>query len=85
MSNAQAITFTPEQVAEHLGGLEETARTIDALIADGKRTELQVEEMDRHIRHIGIMCAKSHLQGNDLAPFRAAADRGQAWMLSSDV
>ena len=75
-------TFTPEDTAEHLRGLQDSADLIDALIDADDRSDEQRDTMDRNVRHIGIMCAMQHLQdcGADLTPFTDAAHRGAAWL-----
>ena len=76
-------TFTPEDTAEHLRGLQASADLIDALIAAGDESDEQRDTMDRNVRHIGIMCAMQHVQdsGADLTPFIDAAHRGAAWIV----
>jgi hypothetical protein len=75
-------TFTPEDTAEHLRGLQASADLIDALIAAGVKDAETRDTMDRNVRHIGIMCAMPHLQecGADLTPYTDAAHRGAAWL-----
>jgi hypothetical protein len=75
-------TFTPEDTAEHLRGLQASADLIDTLIDADDRSDEQRDTMDRNVRHIGIMCALPHLQdsGADLKPYTDAAHRGAAWL-----
>jgi hypothetical protein len=77
-------TFTPEDTAEHLAGLQASADAIDALISHSDGSNGERDMMDRNVRHIGIMCAMDHLKncGEDLTPFTDAQARGVAWMAS---
>lgn len=72
--------YTPQDVAQHMSALQDSANLIDALIAAGDRSDEQRDTMDRNVRHIGIMCAMPHLAGNDLTPYTDAASRGSAWL-----
>ena len=75
-------TFTPEDTAEHLRGLQDSADLIDALIAAGVKDAETRDTMDRNVRHIHIMCAMQHIKdsGADLMPYTDAAHRGAAWL-----
>ena len=55
---------------------------IDRLIASNERTPEALDEMDRNVRHIAIMCAMKHIKdsGADLTPFTDAASRGLEWI-----
>ena len=74
------IDYTPEDIAQQLSALQDSADLIDALIAAGDRSDEQRYTMDRNVRHIGIMCAMPHLAGEDLEPFLDAQARGSAWL-----
>lgn len=76
-------TFTPEDTAEHLRGLQASADLIMFLIENSGRSEEAMDTMDRNVRHIGIMCAMDHLKDQDLQPFQDAAAAGSAWMAAS--
>jgi hypothetical protein len=75
-------TFSPEQTAEHLAALPHSVAVIDRLIASNERTPEALDEMDRNVRHIAIMCAMKHIKdsGADLKPFTDAAARGLDWI-----
>ena len=75
-------TFSPEQTAEHLAHLPHSVAVIDRLIASNERTPEALDEMDRNVRHIAIMCAMKHIKesGADLKPFTDAAARGLEWV-----
>ncbi len=75
-------TFSPEQTAEHLAALPHSVAVIDRLIEANERTPEALDEMDRSVRHIAIMCAMKHIKesGADLKPFTDAAARGIEWM-----
>ena len=74
-------TFSPEQTAEHLAHLPHSVAVIDRLIEANERTPEALDEMDRNVRHIAIMCAMKHIKdsGADLKPFTDAAARGLDW------
>ena len=75
-------TFSPEQTAEHLAALPHSVAVIDRLIEADERTPEALDEMDRNVRHIAIMCAMKHIKesGADLKPFTDAASRGLDWI-----
>ena len=75
-------TFSPEQTAEHLAHLPHSVAVIDRLIEANERTPEALDEMDRSVRHIAIMCAMKHIKesGADLKPFTDAAARGLDWI-----
>jgi hypothetical protein len=78
----QETTFSTEQTAEHLAALPHSVAVIDRLIEANERTPEALDEMDRNVRHIAIMCAMKHIKesGADLKPFTDAAAAGTAWM-----
>ena len=78
----QEPTFSNEQTAEHLAALPHSVAVIDRIIAANDRTPEALDEMDRNVRHIAIMCAMKHIKesGADLKPFTDAAASGTAWM-----
>ena len=82
MTNPESPTFSLEDTAEHLRGLQDSVNLIDSLIAAGVKNSETTDTMDRNVRHIGIMCAMDHLKncGEDLTPFTDAAHRGAAWL-----
>jgi hypothetical protein len=82
MTDDTFTTFTPEDTAEHLRGLQASADLIDALIEAGVNDAETRDTMDRNVRHIGIMCAMQHIKdsGADLKPYTDAAHRGAAWL-----
>ena len=75
-------TLSPEQTAEHLAALPQSVAVIDRLIEADERTPEALDEMDRNVRHIAIMCAMKHIKesGADLKPFTDAAARGLEWI-----
>jgi hypothetical protein len=77
-------TFSEEDTAQHIKGLQDSADLIDRLIADGVKNDETRDTMDRNVRHIGIMCAMDHVKncGSDLQPYLDAQHRGTAWMAS---
>jgi hypothetical protein len=79
---SQEHEFSPEQTAEHLAALPHSVAVIDRLIEADERTAEALDEMDRNVRHIAIMCAMKHVKENgaDLKPFTDAAAAGTAWM-----
>ena len=78
----ESPTFSPEQTAEHLAALPHSVAVIDRLFASNERTPEALDEMDRNVRHIAIMCAMQHIKdsGADLKPFTDAAARGLEWV-----
>jgi hypothetical protein len=78
-------TFSEEDTAQHIRGLQDSADLIDRLIADGVKDDETRDTMDRNVRHIGIMCAMDHVQccGSDLTPYTDAQARGAAWLASA--
>jgi hypothetical protein len=82
MTHTNEHQFTPEDTAEHIRGLQDSADLIDQLIAEGVKNDETRDTMDRNVRHIGIMCAMSHIQncGTDLAPYTDAQHRGAGWI-----
>jgi hypothetical protein len=75
-------TFSEEDTAQHIRGLQDSADLIDRLITDGVKDDETRDTMDRNVRHIGIMCAMDHVQccGADLTPYMDAQHRGVAWL-----
>jgi hypothetical protein len=82
MTNLAEPTFSPEQTAKHIAALPDSVAVIDRLIKANERTTETLDEMDRNVRHIAIMCAMKHIKesGADLKPFTDAAAAGTAWM-----
>lgn len=78
------MDFTPEQVQEHLAGLQASVDVIEKLITAGIKTQEEKDIMDRNIRHLEIMMAYDHIKnaGVSLAPYAAAVQSGKAWMNS---
>jgi hypothetical protein len=74
--------FSTEQTAEHLAALPHSVAVIDRLIEANERTQESLDEMNRNVRHISIMCAMKHIKesGAELKPFTDAAAAGAAWM-----
>ena len=81
MTNQEPI-FSHDQTAEHLAALPHSVAVIDRLIEADVRTPEALDEMNRNVRHISIMCAMKHIKesGAELKPFTDAAAAGAAWM-----
>lgn len=74
------IQHTPEEIAQQVSALGDSANLIDEIISKDDHSEEQRDRMDRNVRHIGIMREKPHLAGIDLVQFISAAERGSAWL-----
>jgi len=86
-SNPQVIDkqYTPEEIAQQVSALGDSANLIDKIIAENDHSEEQRDSMDRNVRHIGIMREKPHLAGVDFVQYISAAERGSAWLESGTV
>ena len=68
------------EAAEHIVGLQASARNIDDYIAGILTPDDVASSITAHVRHIAVMSAMPHLAGHDMTPYRAAAERGAAWL-----
>lgn len=66
----------------HLRGLDESASTIDGMIATGSRDDMARQIVTANVRHIGIMCNREDIiaSGADLSAVKAAQLRGINWL-----
>lgn len=76
------LSFTAQEAAEHIVGLQASARNIDDCISGALIPDNIDESIECHMRHIAVMSAMPHLAGHDMTPYLAAAERGAAWLAS---
>jgi hypothetical protein len=80
--NHKENQFSREETLNHLAALHDSVSVIGRIIDADERTTDALDEIDRNVRHIRIMCAMQHVKdsGADLKPFTDAAASGTAWM-----
>lgn len=76
------MSFSPADAAEHIVGLQASARNIDDYIAGACTPDDVAASIEAHMRHIAVMSAMPHLAHHDMSAYRAAAERGAAWLAS---
>ena len=74
------LSFSQAEAAEHIVGLQASARNIDDYIAGILTPDDVASSIEAHVRHIAVMSAMPHLSGHDMTPYRVAAERGVAWL-----
>lgn len=69
-------TPTPEEIAQHYSAALDSVNLINELVGLETLSEKQAECIDRNVRHLQLMVAKSFWTNEDMTPLTSAVSSG---------